>query len=88
VRELAVQDQERQPAEMVTVQMGHRHRADRARVQPLGLQRHQAGGAAVDQQHLPPARQVNARLPAAATTEGITAAREPDPHDIILTHPP
>lgn len=88
VAELAVQDQERQPAEVVTVQVGYRHRADRVRVQPLGLQRHQAGSAAVDQQHLPFGGQVDTRLPAPAAAEGITAAHEPHPHDIILTHPP
>ena len=73
---------------MVTVQVGHGHRADRVRVQPLGLQRHQAGSAAVDQQHLPLGGQVDARLPAPAAAEGVTAAREPDPHAIILTQPP
>jgi hypothetical protein len=30
---------------------------------------------------------VDTRLPAPATAEGITAARKPDPHDIILAHP-
>ena len=72
---------------MVTVQVGHCHRPHRIRVQPLGLERHQAGRATVDQHHLPPGGQMDARLPAPATTEGITAAGEPDPHDSILTHP-
>ena len=32
--ELAVEDQEREPAEVVPVQVGHEHRADLARVEP------------------------------------------------------
>jgi hypothetical protein len=87
VGELAVQDQERQPAEVVTVQVGDRHRADGVRVQPLGLERHQAGGAAVNQQHLPPGGQADARLPAPAAAERITAAYELHPHDLIVTQP-
>src|SRR5215469_2204583 len=69
------------------MQVGHCYRADRVRVQPLGLQRHQAGGAAIDQQHLPAVIEVDACLPAPAAAEGITAAHEPHPHGIILTHP-
>jgi hypothetical protein len=72
---------------MVTVQMSHRHRADRIRVQSLGFQRYQAGGPAVDEQYLLVGGKVDARLRAPAAAEGITAAHEPDPHDIILDHP-
>jgi len=86
--ELTVENQERQPAEMVTVQMAHRHRAHRVRVQPLGLQRHQAGGPAVHQHRLLVSGQVNARLAATATAEGISAAREPHPHHTIVDHQP
>jgi hypothetical protein len=85
--ELAVEDQEGQSAEMVPVQVGHCDRVDRVRVESLGLERRQAGRAAVDQHHLPVAGQVDARLPPPATTERVTAASEPDPHDGILTHP-
>jgi len=73
---------------MVAVQMAHRHRAHRVRVQPLGLQRHQAGGPAVHQHRLLVSGQVNARLPAAATAEGISAARQPHPQDTIVDHQP
>jgi hypothetical protein len=85
--ELAIQYQEGQPAEMITMQVRHRHRIDRVRGQALRLGRYQAGGAAVDQQHLPLASHVNTRLPASTTTERVTAAHKPDPHDSILTHP-
>jgi hypothetical protein len=87
VGELAVENQERQPTEVITMQVGYRHRTDRMRVQPLGLQRHQTGGTAVDQQHLSFSGQVNARLPAPAAAEGITAAHEPNPHGSILAQP-
>jgi hypothetical protein len=55
-------------------------------VQPLRFQRNQAGGAAIDQQHLPSASYVDARLHA-ATAERITSAGEADPHVNILTRP-
>jgi hypothetical protein len=85
--ELAVEDQEGQPAEMVTVQVCHCHGINCARIQPLGLERHQAGSAAIDQQHLSSAGHVDTRLPPPATTERIPAASEMDPRDGILTHP-
>lgn len=85
--ELAVEDQERQPAEMVTVQVGHCHGIDGPRIQPLGLERHQAGSAAIDQQHLSFPGHVDTRLPPPPITERIPAANETDPHDGILTHP-
>jgi hypothetical protein len=87
VRELAIEDEERQAAEVVPVQVGHRHGADRIRVQPLGLQCHQAGGTAVDQQDLPAAAEPDACLEAPAAAESIAAAREPHLHDTIVAHP-
>src|SRR5262249_55734925 len=45
------------------------------------------GGTAVDQQRLSFSGQVNTRLPAPATAEGITAAHKPNPHGTILAHP-
>jgi hypothetical protein len=72
---------------MVTVQMSDSHRIDCAGVQPLGLERHQAGGAAIDQQYLTLAGQVDARLPSPATTERVPTARELNPHVGILTYP-
>lgn len=71
---------------MIPVQVGHRHPVDRVRIKPLGLERHQAGSAAIDQQHLPLGGQVDARLPSPAATERVTTTSEPDPHDGILTH--
>jgi hypothetical protein len=71
---------------MVTVQMGPRHHAHRVRGRPLSFQRQQAGCPAVHQHRLPVIGQVSARLPAAATAEGISAACEPNPHDSILDH--
>jgi hypothetical protein len=82
-----LENQERQAAKVITMQVGHRDRTDRLRVQSLGLQRRQAGRPAVDQQRLSLSRQVKARLVAPATAEGITAAHEADPHSTILTHP-
>jgi hypothetical protein len=35
--EVAVENQERQPDEMIAMQMRHHHRIDRARVQPPAL---------------------------------------------------
>jgi len=72
---------------MVTVQVGHGHGINCGRVQPLGLERDQAGSAAIDWQHLSLAGHVDARLPPPATTERIPAASEMDPQDGILTHP-
>jgi hypothetical protein len=72
---------------MVTMQVSHRNRPDVVRVQALCLKRGQAGGAAVDQHYLPFGGQVNARLPALAAAERVTAANKPHPHDSILAHP-
>jgi hypothetical protein len=80
-----MKDQEGQPAEMVPVQVGHGHAINHVRIKPLGLERHQACRAAVDQQHLSLAGHVDARLPPPATTERVTAASKVDPHDGIVT---
>jgi hypothetical protein len=49
VAELAVQDQERQAAEVVAVQVRHQHQPDPVGILPLLLQGDQGGGAAVQQ---------------------------------------
>jgi hypothetical protein len=85
--ELAIEDQEGQPAEVVTVQVRDGHGINRARIKALGLKSHQAGSAAVNQQHLPLAGQADARLPPPATTERVTTADKTHPHDRIFTCP-
>jgi len=71
---------------MVTVQVGHCHGINVVRIKALGLECHQAGSAAIDQQHLSLGVQVDARLPPPATTECVTTASETDPHEGILRH--
>ena len=47
--ELAVEDEERKPPEVVAVQVTDHHGVDPTRVDVLGLHRGEAGRAAVDQ---------------------------------------
>jgi hypothetical protein len=87
VAELAVQDQERQAAEVVAVQVRHQHQPDLVGIVALLLQGDQGGGAAVQQDVaiLAGGPQQNARLEAAAAAEGITRADEPH-LDRVLGH--
>ena len=74
--ELSAQNQERQSSEVVAVQMRDHDCVDRIRVDPLGLQGNQAGGAAVHQQRLPGRSKLNAGLPPPSAPEGVTTAHE------------
>jgi glutamate dehydrogenase/leucine dehydrogenase len=89
VAELAVQDQERQAAEVVAVQVRHQHQPDPVGILPLLLQGDQGGGAAVQQDVavLAGGVQQDAGLEAAAAAEGVTGADEPH-LDESLGHPP
>lgn len=72
---------------MVAVQVGHHHRVDRARVDPLGLQRDEAGSPAVHQQRLPGCGQPDARLQPPAAPAGVPTAHELHLHDSIVAQP-
>jgi hypothetical protein len=80
VGELAVQDQEREAAEVVAVQVRHQHQPNLAGILALLVEGDQGRGAAV-QQHIAVvvARgvQQDAGLEAAAAAEGVTGANEP-----------
>jgi hypothetical protein len=80
VGELAVQHQERQAAEVVAVQVRHRHQPDLVGIVVLLLEGDQGGGAAVQQDVAVVAGgvQQDAGLEAAAVAEGVTGADEPD----------
>ncbi|HZD75309.1 MAG TPA: hypothetical protein VE776_15690 [Actinomycetota bacterium] len=72
--ELAVQHQERHAAEVVAMQVRHRHQPDPGGVVPLLLQGHQRGRATV-QEHVGGVAggvEQDARLEAAAVAEGVT----------------
>jgi len=83
--ELAVKDEERQPAEVVAVQVCECDRADSSRVKSLGFEPGQAGGAAVGQHDLAISREVDASLIAPAAAERVPASHEPYFHRFIIT---
>jgi len=68
-RELPVQHQERQPAEVVAVQVRDQHHVDRVRVHAEALDRDQRGGAAIEQGVDPVRLEVDAALKEAAAAE-------------------
>src|SRR5581483_12004721 len=76
--ELAVQDQERDPAEVVAVEVAQAHPADRRRVEAGALEGDQGGGAAVEQEAPAGAVHAEARLQPAARPERVARAEEPD----------
>ncbi len=71
-QELGVEQQERQPAEMIAVQMRQDDAVDPQRIDALRLQRHQCGSAAIDQQGAARALQQEAGVEPAAGAEGIS----------------
>jgi hypothetical protein len=75
--ELAVEDQERQPAEVVAVQVGDEHGADLAGVEAAGPERAERCRPAVEQDGCLARRaQVDAGLVTPAAAEGIAGAGE------------
>jgi hypothetical protein len=78
--ELAVEDEERQPAEVIPVQVGDEHRGDLAGVQAESAQRAERAGPAVKQHgaRAVTGRQVDAGLATAAAAEGVAGACEGD----------
>lgn len=68
--QLPVEDQEREAAEVIAVQVGDEHGGDLAGVEPEPLQRGQRGGAAV-QQHRAAAEQ--ASEPGGVASPGVSA---------------
>jgi hypothetical protein len=80
VGELAVQDQEREAAEVVAVQVRHQHQPNLVGILALLLEGDQRGGAAVQQDITAVVArgvQQDAGLEAAAAAEGVTGANEP-----------
>ena len=82
--ELRVEQQERQRAEMVAVQMRQDDAVDIAVIEPARLQRHRRGRAAIDQQRRLRGFQPEAGVEAAAGAEGIAGADDGEPHGQAL----
>ena len=82
MREVLLEDEQRDPAEVVTVEMRHRDRVDVARIHHPAEGR-QRRGAAVEQQRDARRSDVDARVGAAAVGEGVAGAHEghPQAHD-------
>ncbi|AGP55671.1 hypothetical protein M271_20635 [Streptomyces rapamycinicus NRRL 5491] len=88
--ELPVEDEERQTAEVVTVQMGDQGRVDVVGFDPLPAHRRQAGRATVHQDvgragRVGGHRQAGLEPPAGA--ERVTAAHDRHPHPRIVARP-
>src|SRR5207244_8123147 len=82
--ELAIEDQERHAAEVVTVQVGQDHRVDRLRLDAEAPHRDQRRGAAIEK-HLARARlEVDAGLEAAAAAERVARSEEADLHEDLI----
>jgi hypothetical protein len=80
VRELPIKDEEGQPAEVITVQVGQEHRPDFSGIEPASLQRGQRRGPAVEEDwHRWTWRaDVNAGLEPAAAAEGVAGPGKGD----------
>src|SRR5262249_52086394 len=74
--ELAVQDEERQPAQVVPMEGAQDDRVDRSGIEPGALRGDQRRGAAVEEERAPGAGEVEAGLEAAAAPEGVARAEE------------
>jgi hypothetical protein len=74
--ELTVQDEEREAAEVVAVQMGQKDPADRSRVHAGPLHRDQRGRPAVDQERPARALQEEARLKAPSAPKRVARPEE------------
>ena len=78
--ELRVEQQERQRAEMVAVQVRQDDAVDLAVVEPARLERHHRGRAAIDQQGRLRGLEPEAGVEAAAGTEGVAGADDGETH--------
>ena len=78
---LRVEQQERQAAEMIAVQMRQHDAVDPVRIEPARLQRRQSRGAAIDQQRALGRFQPEAGVEAAARAEGVAGAGNRQSHE-------
>ncbi len=78
--QLAVQDQERQPAEVIAVQVAQQHRVDGVGRDPVAAHADERGGAAVDEKAGAAAFDQHAGLQAPAAAEGVAAAEKGETH--------
>ena len=78
--EVGVEDEERQPTEVIAVQMTDHHRVHLAWIEVLGLYGGQAGGATVDERGVALLLEADACLEPTAAAEGIPAADDCDLH--------
>ena len=76
-----MEDQERNAAEVVAVQMGEDHRIDRSRIDAEVAHRDQRRGAAIDEDLSLTRLEVNARLEAPAAAERVSRAEKADLHE-------
>jgi hypothetical protein len=84
-RELAVEDQERDAAEVIAVQVGEDHRVDRRGIDAEAAHRNQGRRAAVDEGLGRARLEMDARLEAPAAAERVARAEEAYLHEDLIS---
>src|SRR5207244_7734453 len=74
--ELPVEHEERQPSEVIAVEVGDHYPAELIGLEPGPFQPHQGRGTAVDEDRLGASADVQARLEAAAAPESVSRAHK------------